>query len=103
MDDIEAREALDGVLIAMSRHPRYRQRQTFVRTMESFLDHDYNHELTIMRVPTHLLPCNEDPVVEIRLALAKVVSRFLAPGESPSSLSLPALFLDDHSKMRVFW
>ena len=95
VDDAEARDALDAVLVVMSRHPRYRQRQTFVRTIESFLDHKYNPVLT-MRVIPYLLPCNEDPVVEVRLALAKVVSRFLAPGESlpPPFYSPLSFFLE---------
>ena len=101
-DDVEAREALDSVLIAMSKHPRYRQRQTFVWTMESFLDHDYDHELTKARCIPHLLPLNNDPVVEVRLALAKVVARFLAPdglcpvyADAPKDLQTMATSLNE--------
>ena len=107
-EDVEARDALDQVLIAMSTHTRYRQRQTFVWTMESFLDHDYDHELTVARCIPHLLPLNGDPVVEVRLALAKVVARFLAPDglcpvyvDAPKDLQTMATSLNEDDSFDI--
>lgn len=82
VDDPEAREALDEILIAMSRSPSYRQRRTFVQCAESFLDANYDAKLILARWPSNLIVCNEDPVVEVRIALARFISRVCAPGMS---------------------
>jgi hypothetical protein len=82
VDDPEAREALDEVLMSMATHSGYRQRRTFVQCAEAFLDYGYDPELILERWPKHLVVCNKDKIVEVRMALARFVSRVCGPGQS---------------------
>lgn len=72
----------------MSNHSGYRQRRSFVQCAESFLDAKYDPKLILQRWPSNLIVCNEDPVVEVRIALARFISRLCAPGLSPYSPDL---------------
>lgn len=62
----------------MSNHSGYRQRRSFVQCAESFLDAKYDPKLILQRWPSNLIVCNEDPVVEVRIALARFISRLCA-------------------------
>jgi hypothetical protein len=85
----------------LANSPQYRQRRTFVRCMETFMDVEYDHELVLERCIPELLKVNNDPVVDVRFALARYVVRMCGPGPSPSpscqDLSLCRLKLTDPS------
>lgn len=74
---------------ALAVSPHYRQRRTFVRCMETFMDVEYDHDLVLERCIPELLKVNEDPVVDVRFALANYVVRMCGAGACPAPL-LPA-------------
>lgn len=91
MDNVPARESLDKVLIDLCRAEGYRRRRTFVQCMDSFLDHKYDRDLIIARCIPQLVEVNEDPVVEVRIALARFVTRICGPeGLIPNLSDAPA-------------
>lgn len=71
----------------LAHSPQYRQRRTFVRCMETFMDVEYDQELVLERCIPELLHVNADPVVDVRFALARYVVRMCGPG----ALQLPPL------------
>lgn len=79
--NLVAREALDEVLIGLAEDPSYRKRKTYVSCLAAIIDiHRCNHQLIIDRVIPNLNRVIRDPVIDVRLTLARAVTMICSPG-----------------------